>query len=91
VTLPALPLKRRLHHCNACRPKVLQSELASASRSYQDRALLHELQEGNGDSPETCALPVLSAVPLLLGYVGKNHGGNDLHAHLTVLETVAFR
>jgi len=24
VMLPALPLKRRLHRCNACRPKVLQ-------------------------------------------------------------------
>jgi hypothetical protein len=46
VSRRALSLKRRLHHCNACRPKVLQSELASASRSYQDRALLHELQEG---------------------------------------------
>ena len=45
VMRPVLSLKRRLHHFNACRPKVLQSGFAPASRSYQDRARLHELQE----------------------------------------------
>jgi hypothetical protein len=53
----ALSLKRRLHLCNACRPKVFQSGFAPASRSYQDRALLHKLQEVNGSSPGNCALP----------------------------------
>jgi hypothetical protein len=41
VTLPALPLKRRLHRCNACRPEVvLQYGAAPSSAAYQATALL---------------------------------------------------
>lgn len=41
VTLPALPLKRRLHHCNACGPKVVLTDgIAPSSLDYQSSALL---------------------------------------------------
>jgi hypothetical protein len=40
VSRPVLSLKRRLHHCNACGPLVLQYGAAPSSAGYQPAALL---------------------------------------------------
>ena len=77
VTRPVLSLKRRLHHFNACRPKVLQLGAAQVPAGYRPAALLVSYRRLNWwFAPSRAKLaPLVGLAPTDTGLKGQPHDG----------------